>query len=304
MQGPDFMSLTSFLNNKNVKEKFKQELPKPGFSVKRELLAPPLTNHYTLMGTAFDYLMRFYLKYLNPRAITRKWVAEESLESFLRLRGVPCFNVDSEKLDLEESLSSLSKNDKALFKRIQKITQQAKVKYAEFLNSGKITNELMKSALLLAQLDPIVRAGVVDVNIGIIDDKNIKDLKNLIFFVNPKTFKANKICLLNPTFGKASKLVRGADVDLVIDDMMIDIKTTKKFELQRTYFNQLIGYYMLSKIGGLDGMPPRQGIKRLGLYFSRYAYLYVINVRDIINENTFSNFVEWFRKRANKEYGI
>jgi len=116
------MSLTSFLNNRNVKEKFKQEFPKPGFSVKREILAPPLTSHYTLVGTAFDYLMRFYLKYLNPRAITRKWVAEESLESFLRLRGVPCFNVDSGKLDLEESLSSLSENDKALFKRIQKIT--------------------------------------------------------------------------------------------------------------------------------------------------------------------------------------
>lgn len=256
------------------------------------------------MGTAFDYLMRFYLKYLNPRAITRKWVAEESLESFLRLRGVPCFNVDSGKLDLEESLSSLSENGKALFKRIQKITQQAKVKYTEFLNSGKITNELMKSALLLAQLDPIVRAGVVDVNIGIIDDKNIKDLKNLIFFVNSKTFKANKICLLNPTFDKASTLVGGADVDLVIDNMMIDIKTTKKFELQRAYFNQLIGYYVLYRIGGIDGMPSGHGIKRLGLYFSRYAYLYVINVRDIIDEDTFSNFVEWFRKRACKKYGM
>lgn len=298
------MSLTSFLNNRDVKEKFKQEFPKPGFSVKREILAPPLTSHYTLVGTAFDYLMRFYLKYLNPRAITRKWVAEESLESFLRLRGVPCFNVDSGKLDLEESLSSLSENGKALFKRIQKITQQAKVKYTEFLNSGKITNELMKSALLLAQLDPIVRAGVVDVNIGIIDDKNIKDLKNLIFFVNSKTFKANKICLLNPTFDKASTLVGGADVDLVIDNMMIDIKTTKKFELQRAYFNQLIGYYVLYRIGGIDGMPSGHGIKRLGLYFSRYAYLYVINVRDIIDEDTFSNFVEWFRKRACKKYGM
>lgn len=298
------MSLTSFLNNRDVKEKFKQEFPKPGFSVKREILAPPLTSHYTLVGTAFDYLMRFYLKYLNPSAITHKWVAEKSLETFLDLRGIPCFDADTGKLDLEESVSSLSKKDKALFKRIQKIVQQAKVKYAEFLNSGKVTNEVIKSTLLLAQLDPIFRARVVDVNIGVIDDKNVEDLKNLISLVDPKTFKANKICLLDPTFGKASVLVGGADIDLVIDDMMIDIKTTKKFEIQRAYFNQLIGYYVLYRIGGIDGMPSEHGIKRLGLYFSRYAYLYVINVRDIINEDTFSNFVEWFRKRVDEEYRI
>ena len=70
------MSLTSFLRNKDVQERFRQEFRKPKFTAKKDLLAPPLTKHYSLVGTAFDYLLRFYVERLNPNAITKKWVAE------------------------------------------------------------------------------------------------------------------------------------------------------------------------------------------------------------------------------------
>jgi len=91
---------------------------------------------------------------------------------------------------------------------------------------------------------------------------------------------------------------------LVIDDAIIDIKTTKKLDLAKNYFDQLIGYYILYKIGGIDDMPSNCEIKRLGIYFSRYGYLHFIDVRDIIREDTFLNFVEWFKKRASDEYGL
>ena len=172
------------------------------------------------------------------------------------------------------------------------------------MKTGLISEDIFKSAVLLAQLDPIFRAGVVDENIGTVDDRDISDLRKLISIVEPKNFKAVELCLLDPTFGKASALVGGADVDLVIDDMMIDIKTTKKFELQRDYFNQLIGYYILYRIGGIDGMPPKHEIRRIGIYFSRHGYLYLIDVHDVINQDTFSKFIEWFKERAGKEYGL
>jgi len=68
------MSLTSFLNKKDVREKFREEYPKPRFNIKKEILCPPLTQDYGLVGTAFDYLLRFYIKYSNPKAITKQWV--------------------------------------------------------------------------------------------------------------------------------------------------------------------------------------------------------------------------------------
>ncbi len=98
----------------------------------------------------------------------------------------------------------------------------------------------------------------------------------------------------------ASKLVGEADGDLLIDDLLIDVKTTKELSLEREAFNQLIGYYSLYKIDGIDGAPPQHEVKRLGIYFSRYAYLHVIRVEDVIDAQRFPQFLEWFKERANK----
>lgn len=73
------MSLTSFLQNRDVRQRFRQELIIPSMAVKREILAPPLSSRYSLVGTAFDYLMRFFLKRLNQDAVTTGWVAELAL---------------------------------------------------------------------------------------------------------------------------------------------------------------------------------------------------------------------------------
>ena len=82
------MSLTSLLNNGDVKKRFLEEFPKPAFIIKKELLAPPLSKNYALVGTAFDYLLRFYIKYINPNTITRRWIAEKSLDIFSRCKSI------------------------------------------------------------------------------------------------------------------------------------------------------------------------------------------------------------------------
>lgn len=270
------MSLTSFLDIRDVRERFRMEFPKPQLAITKELSAPPRTTHYALVGTAFDYLLRFYLQHLNHKAIAERWIAEISLEMLA--------------------------NDVRLYRKASKIVSEAKENHRKFLKTGKFDDDLLKSALLLAQLDPIFRALVIDENIGVIHDDDVEDLRKLISIADSKIFKANDICLLDPTFGEASTLVGGADVDLVIDDTMIDIKTTKNLELTRKYYDQLIGYYTLFKIGGLDGMPSKHEIKYLGIYFSRYAHLYTMNVKEITNEYSFPKFLEWFKERARREF--
>ena len=49
----------------------------PSLVVTKEMAAPPLTENFSLVGTAFDYLLRFYIERQNPKAVTRKWVAED-----------------------------------------------------------------------------------------------------------------------------------------------------------------------------------------------------------------------------------
>ena len=292
------MSLTSFLANKDVKDRFRQEFVKPRMRVKKELLALPLSKRYTLVGTAFDYLMRFYLERLNPNAVTKQWVAELSITHPLS----PL--MEDVSIDVETG-EIVSYTETELIMKAKRIVKQAKAYYLEYLSSGHITDQLIESTLRLAQLDFISRTGIIDQNLGTVHKEDIEDLRTLISLVEPGLFKAVHLCLLNPAFGEASRLVGGADADLLIDDTLIDIKTTKKLQLQRDYFNQLIGYFVLHEIAGIGvGMMPKPKISKIAIYFSRYAYLHIIELRDIIHKETFPDFVNWFIKMAKQKYNV
>ena len=114
-------------------------------------------------------------------------------------------------------------------------------------------------------------------------------------------FKAKKIIVLNPTFGEGSRIVGGADADIIIDNTLIDIKTTMNLKLRREWFHQIIGYYILSRIGGIDGVSPKHKINKLGFYFSRYGELYTITVKTLINERKLSSLIKSFRKNGDKK---
>lgn len=291
------MSLTSFLQNQDVKQRFRQEFAMPKMAVKREVLAPPLSTRYSLVGTAFDYLLRFYLKRLNPEAVTKRWVAELVLASpFSPLLQDVVFDLSSGKV--------VRFRETELTRKAQWIIEQAKADYADYLSSGQMTDRLIESALRLAQLDPIIRAGVIDEDLGNVHREDVDDLRQLISLVEPQLFKASRLCLLNPTFGEASLLVGGADADLVLDDTIIDVKTTKNLRLERGHFDQLIGYFVLHEIAGVGGLTPRPAITKVGVYFSRFGYLYTIDLSSIIHPETFPGFVEWFIARARQEFPI
>jgi hypothetical protein len=277
------MSLTSFVETKKVRERFAQEFQKPRLLGNREMLAPPLTKNYSMVGTAFDYLLRFYLKRLNPGARTQDWIAEigvKYLEGEGKLYAVAC--------------------DKM---------RQAKCDYAVYLKKGEFSEELICSAIFLAKMDsvyrvsmfhPVFRVGPEGVKFRKkflqADNQDVADLRQLVSLLPSNTFRAKRVCILNPTFGKASMLVGGADADFVIDDMLVEVKTTKQHELQRKHFNQLIGYYCLHQIGRIRGAPKDHKILRFGVYYSRFRYLWTLDVGDVIDKKKFPPFLKGFRR--------
>jgi len=99
-----------------------------------------------------------------------------------------------------------------------------------------------------------------------------------------------------------SMLVGGADADFVIDDKLIDIKTTKKLELKLNDFCQVIGYLLLHIISGIDGSKELLKINQLGIYYSRYAYLFLFNIQDLIDDHALRRFAEWFESRIRRNY--
>ena len=273
------MSLTSFIAIHDVKERFSQEFPLPRASLKGTMIAPPVTKSYTLMGTAFDYLMRFRLERLNPGCVTQPWVAETSVE----LTG------------MVPRLAFAEKQAKSLLKF-------AKESHVAYLKTGDLSEDLLKSAVYLAQLDGIYRAGMVDPNMGTVNPGDLDDLTRLVDAIKPELFTARLHCLLNPTFGKASLLVGGADADIYLDDTLIDIKTTKYLEFNREQYNQLVGYYILAKISGHVGALKSPSVRRVGIYFSRYGVLHTVPTDVIDTKGDFGAFMQWFIERAKEEF--
>lgn len=95
--------------------------------------------------------------------------------------------------------------------------------------------------------------------------------------------------MLNPKFGWFSYAIKGADADLILDDNLIDIKTTKNTTFKRDYWNQLIGYYILAdchnilcdKFGNLYDFEKYPNISTISIYFSRHGVLQSVDVDNI-----------------------
>jgi hypothetical protein len=310
------MSLTSFLELPEVKEKFQQEFEVPKLAAKKEIQAPPLSSRYRLVGIAFDYLLRFWLQRHNDKVISRPWVAERACEL---LYG---HNADADNRIYSNDGKVVGTIDgkppaplDPAFTEASRLLDQARKEHELYLSFGKLTDKLIRTTIHLAQLDFIYRDGYIDKNLGHVYPKDVQDLRTLITLVKSELFRAKNLCLLNPTFGKASELINGADADLVIDDMIIDVKTTKDFRLEPKHFFQLLGYYTLYTIAGFEGsmlelditrplltkpvLRPR--ITKVAIYFSRQAHFEVFDLQAILNKEKFSKFVKWFSGRT-KQY--
>ncbi len=228
---------------------------------------------------AFDYLLRYHIGRLNQV----KHLPEETVAySAYRL-------IEGRFPESDLALNAL---------RIITIGRFASEKFYE---NGELSETLLTSCCELAQLERVFRSKIFEIEPSKIGKDEIEELRQLYSILDKDAFVATSRCLLNPKFGTASQLVGGADADLIVDDLLVDIKTTKKIEVSRDYFNQLIGYALLHQINQQNHgsvRDPGASLSRVGIYFSRYAYLWTVNLDEIIPEGFDNNFVEWFIKTA------
>jgi hypothetical protein len=178
---------------------------------------------------------------------------------------------------------------------------KASAAHAQYLVNGAMTDALLQGVIALAKLDFVFRTGgrYIDENFGRAFPFDVKDLRTLISAVNPRLFRSKQYCILNPTFGEASRwLAGGADADVIIDGTLIDIKAIKTLRVDRDHFTQLLGYVALAEINRQRGASGAPRITKIGIYFARHAHLEVWDLKSIINPESFASFLRWFSKTA------
>ncbi len=288
------MSLTRLLKQRDVRERFKAEFAKPRIALSGgdAFATPSPPKRCALIGTAFDYVARLHVASINRNVSCRTWVAESAvrkLEEAIK-DGRPVFAPE------------IKRSTRGLLKRARAIAQVGREEFERCILAREVSDGMLASALLLGQLDQYYRCGLLSREFGTANELDLADLRNLLTVLGgpPSTnFMASKVCVLNPTFGEASALVGGADADLLIDDTLVELKTTKDLEFSADTFRQLMGYYTLSKIGQISGdVKPKPVIRNIAIYSSRYGVFHKIAVDTLINAETFPKFMLWFKQRA------
>ncbi len=329
------MSLTQFIRRPEVSKLFGAldvERFKPPA---RTILAPPITKSPQRVGTAFDYLLRFFVKFHNPHALGKTWVAENSKYYFT----LPY--TESELMSLAHS--ELERKRIEFRKRqlqAEEYLEDARAFYRAYLRTGLITDDLLMSTLRLAGLDVAVRAGAGKIDwraLENVDPVDIEDLKALIGIVNKDMFATSSGCFLNPYFNYASSMVGGADADVIVGSSIIDIKTTKSISLDKRDIYQVLGYYILALLDGVCAEEKKEidwrkrypdspsfaksmaqweydnsmtrdhytkafhEITSIGLYYSRYGYMHKIQISELLPQDQIEQFARVFVRLASTD---
>lgn len=306
------MSLTSVLkSDQDLASRLANLLPVAGAPYPQELplLAPPRTKNYALVGTAFDYLFRFEVQRRNPSANEEEWVAtlavdrlgesnsEDGLvtdKTALKMYSVIMKDENisevwdgtfSKYVKVGEEIYHVSKSAEA--KQAANVLAKARSAHRRFLRtrnpSEEQVSEIASHSLRLAKLDRIFREGFVDPALGSVDSLDVDDLLRLwkvIPFDGPMSVCLGKNVWLNPTFGRFSRGMGGADADVVASTMLIDIKTSIHPDI-RLHGAQLIGYAMLAQAYRDEEAPNFPAVDSVGVYFSRQGTLVALPMEPV-----------------------
>jgi hypothetical protein len=277
------MSLTQILAEPDVTAEFDKyvRIPPSHHQSAPEMVAP-LRSHssYALVGTAFDYCLRFCIAACNQGLVAEQtWVAEIAIKL-----------MESEEEELPSGLS---------LEQARKGVKRARELYEEFLRTKVFTRQLARAALFLAALDRAYRTGPETVVLRYLKESlryEVEDCMRLVRAVPREVIAAKSRSALNPTFGAASSLVGGADADFVIDETLVDIKTTKYYLLTSAQLHQLVGYRILlaaCKEGSSTAYGPPT-VTHGAIYFARHARLERFPYADLIDRRDFLTLSRWF----------
>ena len=210
------------------------------------------------VGTAFDYLARFLIKHYQNKvkgiSYEETYVAEYGLKILLTYTKKENNNY---KAVYNEGLNIISEfinsdYDDLLFRRVVGVS----VYFAKLERMFRNGYSLEVEESLRYKINPLVEKELynqIEIFKNTFEEKfNIKTRKNNVYY--------------NPNFDYCSVAVGGADADIVINDTLIDFKSSKYLKSIDDDFKQIIGYYLFSKI-----VESPKGINKICLYFSRYG---------------------------------
>ena len=239
-----------------------------------------------IIGNSFDYLVKYFFK-LNYPDLDIRFL---SIEDFLRSGTVK--NLD----DFVFVGKYATSYENAV------LAKGLKESYLDSLRQGYPSEAFLIACYRMGQIENWRKSGMIyPLDLNTVDPENIRDLSNLYSLLKVEDFPFKERIFLNPEFGKAGRLVRGAEADIILDDMLLEIKTVQEFSFNLYIRLQLVGYLVLMRIEELEGTNNYGRINTIGVYHSRYGKFIKYPVNFIISDKKITYLAEFFKKEYDYE---
>jgi len=305
------MSLTSFVGLREVRERITPLRPKMARTIKVTVKVKSRSKSPSLIGTAFDYLLRFELQRRAPHAIAGRWVAEAVPKLFYR--GVSkggerwmTSSLTEARLGTLGVVFGRTKVESQVIAKMAgecaaQIVQQARSAVTAFVAnetpSAESIAEVAGHAVRLAQLEPVRRA--LHVHATMFDEPRREDVREILDLLGVVPFGEllhDSLVMVN---GESSKIVDGADADLISGNRLVEFKTKQEAKVEPGDLDQLLGYFLLArKERQLDATFPE--INDVAIYFSRHGHLWSMKTSQWTEQPQFPSVEKWFSSMRRK----
>lgn len=292
------MSLREFVELPDVAARLKPFRPSPKKVNWLLRVAPTDGIDVRLTGTAFDYLLRFELQRRAPHATAGRWIAEYAPNYLCFEVATPGKWTGPELINAQDADPVPDMFD--MWERVTRVCDAARGSLAGYLKVKEPDRDeqlaLAAHAVRLAKLDRVFRDHQLDVTFEDAPPELVDELVALLAIAPYRHLVTSETMQLNPDFGAASLLVGGGDADLIVGDMLLDIKTTKFTYVRDEHLDQLFGYFLLARRAGVGP------INRVGLYSARHGETRYLKTSDWTARPEFAETEKWFFERAVEQY--
>lgn len=232
---------------------------------------------YSTIGTALDYRLRLYFDVLPPITVADYGMAMTSDPMFRASMRAQAAGSGEVTIEAQDEATPMPVGATRQFSGDLSRMLKRVVPTGRRLDDDD-EEELARYCIVLGLWEQFYRAGM-GINSPLLTPRpkqntsemlalatpemvaDMCQLSRLFFDRCPDLISARSSAVLNPTF-KGSRLIGGADADLIVGSCLWDIKTSVKSEFNGAWIYQLLGYVLLD-------FDDSYKIREVGIYLAR-----------------------------------
>jgi len=317
--------VTDFIKIDEVRQEIDSTYPNPGTNAEGNLQVENNGYAHRLVGNAFEFLCKLLLYRRCSEVIIpwrypfgdfqRRFGADETppvyVERFDGWEWEDDIEVVSNRKEWEEVMDEQpvwEQRSPGKWTEDEKLTKLAE----QYVTTGMNTDGVVKAALVNAGWKPND-----DVHSWIdreaFEADILEEMEALFALLRESEWPDGETVFEQPSFGGHRHILPG-EGDFIVDDLIVDIKTTENRSFTNSFWRQLLMYYLLSDVqrilhevdGPTYGKEPFEGrypeINRVGIYYARYGEIQTVDMETLIDDREqYEEFRAWVVDRAIEE---